>query len=308
MKAKKNLSKEKASIIEQSTYQNGYGILTKRATSIGFKVNTLKTTQCNSITKLSNDFIVNLGMQRNDNESQHSILSYLMPNGSMMLSQTNQEDNDDFEKHTLPTSISLKMSLENTLKQRRSKRHFTGDKAPLNYLATILRAAYGITGSTEANHTRSEPINLNLRTTPSAGGIYPIDLYIAALNIDGIKQSIYQYNPTEDKLIKLYTEAHVEKLLNAFATNEEQINLRRSAFICLMIGSPEKSMRKYGNLGLSFTLHEVGSISQNIHLATTALGLGSVDCASYYRDEAHKVLNIDGLYMNLLHTIIIGVS
>jgi SagB-type dehydrogenase family enzyme len=65
-------------------------------------------------------------------------------------------------------------------------------------------------------------------------------------------------------------------------------------------------MRKYGPRGLRYLLIEAGAITQNIHLATQALGFASVDCASVVDAEVHEVLDIDGLYEALIHTIVIG--
>jgi hypothetical protein len=37
-----------------------------------------------------------------------------------------------------------------------------------------------------------------------------------------------------------------------------------------------------------------------------ALGFGSLDCASFYDDEVHEAMNLDGLYQALVHTVIVG--
>jgi SagB-type dehydrogenase family enzyme len=87
---------------------------------------------------------------------------------------------------------------------------------------------------------------------------------------------------------------------------DEQISVSRANAVFLLIGQPWKSMRKYGPRGLRLLFLEAGAISQNVHLATAALGLGSVDCASVYDDEAHEVLGLDGLHEVLLHVLILG--
>jgi SagB-type dehydrogenase family enzyme len=296
-----------ANLLEQSTYQNGYSAYVPWSKSIGFKVNTLRQ-QEHASSQLAEDFLTNLGFTKNNVESEYSIRAFLEPSGTIMLSYANQEDNSHLEKISLPASAPLKLPLDKVLKARRSVRHYTGDKVPLSYLATILRAACGITASDEVDIGNGASASMNFRVSSSAGGIYPIDLYVVALNVENLDQAIYQYNPIEDCLVKLFDKDIVAKLLQSFAITEELISISRSGFIALLAGSAPKSMRKYGNQGLSFTLQEVGSISQNIHLAVTALGMGSVDCASYYLNEMHQTLKMDGVYKHLFHSVIVGIS
>jgi SagB-type dehydrogenase family enzyme len=297
-----------ANLLEQSTYQNGYSAYVPWSKSIGFKVHSMRLQEQAVNSHLAKDFLANLGFTRNDMESEYSIRSFLEPTGTVMLSLTHKEDNNHLEKVSLPASVPLKMALDVVMKARRSIRHYTGDKVPLVYLATILRSACGITSSNEMDLNNGSSATLNFRSSASAGGIYPTDLYIVALNVEKLDRAIYQYNPTEDCLVKLFNKEAVENLLNAFSITEDQISIQRSGFICLLTGSAAKSMHKYGSQGLSFTLQEVGSISQNIHLAVTALGMGSVDCASFYLNEVHYALNMDGIYKHLFHTIIVGIS
>ncbi|GEM_PF-1959281 len=308
MKPNDTLKNLQANMLEQATYQNGYSPYVPWSNSIGFKIHSMRFQEQTINSRLAEDFLVNLGFTRNDIESEYSIRSFLESTGTVMLSFANQEDNNHLEKVQLPVSVPLKMALDTVIKARRSIRHYTGDKVPLAYLATIVRTACGVTTSNEVDLNNGSAATLHFRSAGSAGGIYPTDLYIAALNVEKLEQAIYQYNPIDDCLVKLYDKDTTKKLLETFSTTEDQISLNRAGFVCLIIGSAAKAMHKYGNQGLSFTLQEIGSISQNIHLAITALGLGSVDCASYYASEAHQVLKLDGVYKHLFHTIIAGIS
>jgi SagB-type dehydrogenase family enzyme len=66
-------------------------------------------------------------------------------------------------------------------------------------------------------------------------------------------------------------------------------------------------MRKYGNRGMRYVFLEAGAMAAHIELATTALGLGCVQCGSFYDDEAHEAMDFDGVYEALAHAVIIGV-
>jgi SagB-type dehydrogenase family enzyme len=76
--------------------------------------------------------------------------------------------------------------------------------------------------------------------------------------------------------------------------------------LLLLVGRPWRSMRKYGARGMRHVFLEAGAMAEHVHLAATALGLGSVDCSSVYDDEAHEALGMDGLYEALLHVVVVG--
>lgn len=299
---------EQSIILEQASYTNSYSAFIPWANSIGFKVNSLRYQEQRLSTRLAEDFLANLGFTRDDVESECSMQTYFESIGSAMLSFSSIEDNDQLKKIKLPNGAPLRMSLENLIRDRRSVRQYTGDSIPLNYAASIIKAGLGVTSTQEISLGQTATTSLSFRAVPSAGGIYPTELYLVSLNVDRLEKGIYQYNPAEDCLVRLYGNDAVEKLLNCFSVPEDLISIKRSGFLCLLIGSAPKSMYKYGNRGLGFTIHEVGSISQNIHLAVTSLGLGSVDCASFFSDEAHRLLNLDGVFRHLFHTIVVGVS
>jgi SagB-type dehydrogenase family enzyme len=74
------------------------------------------------------------------------------------------------------------------------------------------------------------------------------------------------------------------------------------------VARPWRSMRKYGSRGVRYVFVEAGAIAQCVHLAAEALGVGTVDCASVYEDEAGDVMGIDGLFEQLVHTVVVGYS
>lgn len=300
--------KEHAQIVEQAIYRNEYSAFNPWLCSIGLKTNVLRAQQRSTAVAIAHDFLTNMGFFRGNAENENAMQAYFEDEGTMMLSLADIEDNNQYQKIALPKSVSLSMSLEKIIKKRRSVRQYTGDVISLSCLAAVVRAGAGITIERENQLSNGSTIPFNFRAAPSAGGIYPVDISIAALNVAQLQPGIYRYSPREDCLILLYKKNVLLKLMQCFSIVDEQISLTRAGFICLLSGSAPKSINKYGARGLGFTLHEIGSISQNIHLAVTSLGLGSVDCASYFNDETHQVLEMDGIYQHLFHTIVVGVN
>jgi SagB-type dehydrogenase family enzyme len=253
-------------------------------------------------------FLENSRVVRDDRETEYSIRSYFSDEAIVTLSLHSAFDSAGRAQVPLPRSAALRMSLDEAMRRRRSSRNFTGDPIDLNNLASLLRAASGISGAVRLSLSDGSERQYKLRTAPSAGSLYPVDLAIAAQNVPQLAGGLYSYDVLGDRLVAypLAPNTTVANVLDCFAVEETEIDLSRSAVIILLVGFPWRSMRKYGARGLRFVLHEAGALSQNVHLACAALGLGSVDCASLYDDEAHEVLGLDGVAACPLHTIIIG--
>ena len=86
-------------------------------------------------------------------------------------------------------SFNSDYSVEEALLNRRSIREFSDEALSLKEVSQILWAAYGIT------EARSHPTFLRggLRTAPSAGALFPLDIYLVAGNIDGLEAGVYKY-------------------------------------------------------------------------------------------------------------------
>jgi hypothetical protein len=91
------------------------------------------------------------------------------------------------------------VSVEESLKNRRSRRHFQNRELSAEQLSQILWAAYGIT-ETIADHSF---LRGGLRTTPSAGALYPLEIYVAVGNVTGIEAGVYKYVSQEHKITRI---------------------------------------------------------------------------------------------------------
>ena len=201
----------------------------------------------------------------------------------------------------LPNPLPLKVGLDRVIMERRSTRQFSGDAIALQYLSTLLRYSNGITCEM---HTDSGN-RLNLRASPSGGGLYPVDVYIQARSVEKLPQSIYRYFPKNHSLKKIRCR-DVKTKVDDTIIEQEATDIDSVATIIIFSISPWRTMRKYGARGLRFAIHEVGSISQNLHLVVRALGLRSTDWASFEEEKVNKLLNFDGIYRSVAHMILVG--
>ncbi len=253
--------------------------------------------------RVAEEFLINSRLRRGDAEMGVSVGSYLTDLAAAMLSQLGREGRLGSRCISLPNSVELPMNLGEVIRRRRSVRKYTGDAIPLAYLATIIRAACGITGHTADKDGVPGPA---LRSTPSGGALYPIDLHLAALRVESLPRGLYVYDSHRDELWHTGDDDEVNALLEALALPGQVITEKQASAVCLLVGRPWRSMRKYGARGMRYVFLEAGAMAEHINLAAVALGFGSVDCGSFYDDEVHEALEIDGLYEALIHSVFLG--
>jgi SagB-type dehydrogenase family enzyme len=287
---------------------NSFKTVAPWARSTGFRTEELKLRALGSLPdcRVAEDFLLNSQFSRSSREGEASIQEYFTDASVVMLSLAGSEAAAPGSALSLPDSVELNMSLGDLLGSRRSCRSYTGDHMDLEYLATVLRSAAGVTAHGEVVLAHGERRTLGFRAAPSAGGLYPISLYVLALDVRGLEKAVYVYDPQGDQLVRRGGHAQVQRCLGGFCVPDELISISRANAVLLFVAQPWRSMRKYGPRGLRFAFMEVGCMAENVHLATAALGYGSVDCASYYEAELHAALGIDGVFQSLLHSVVIG--
>ena len=177
------------------------------------------------------------------------------------------------------------MSVEEALMNRRSRRNFQDRAISEEQLSQILWAAYGITSP------RPGAPNLRggLRTTPSAGALYPLEIYVIIGNVEGIEPGVFRYISEKHKLVRIaYGDVRVElseAALGQRMVREAPASVFYSAVFSRMTG-------RYGERGIRYTYIELGHSAQNIYLQVEALGLGTVAVGAFDDNRARQILNL----------------
>jgi len=257
-------------------------------------------------TRTAETFLINSRLVRNRPQTALSIANYFNDAITVALSMAGRELVDESKVIPLPDNIALDMPLEEAILRRRSVRKFTGDPMELDFLATLIRATAGVTARARVRLASGTERSLHFRSAPTAGGLYPAELYVAAVNVKGLEPGVYRYNAVQDQLFFELPADRVVALKQTFAIDEQIISLQRANAYLYLVSHPWKVMRKYGDRGMRFVFMDVGYMCQNLHLAAQALGVGTVDCAAVYDDEAHEILGIDGVFRALVHSVVIG--
>jgi SagB-type dehydrogenase family enzyme len=202
----------------------------------------------------------------------------------------------------LPEHRRLKSGLSSTVVARRSGRGFSGKPATLDELATILWHGQGISGSLPVPTAQDADAAVPLRNSPSGGGLYPVRLAVLAQHVKGLTSGAYEYQPHSHTLFPL-TGAPVDLTRQLWTADVE---LDKVAFALVYVYDLYVNSQKYGDSGLVFALIEVGGISQNIHLARTALGMIGCDQGGYDKQTLEKTLGYDGTSRHVVHFTLVG--
>ncbi|GAA2786927.1 SagB/ThcOx family dehydrogenase [Crossiella cryophila] len=260
----------------------------------------------NGLPRPAEEFLVGGRLRRWDRESALSASAYFADPTVAALAELDTEVLRDDEIVQLPPNIRTRLELGEAVSRRRSTRTYSGDPVGLPELATLLRHVGAITAEGDVDLMRGGTVTYRFRTVPSAGGLYPVELWVAALNITGLSPAVYRYAPRLDGLVQVGDAGVLARLSGCFAIPDDQITISSAAAVLCYVARPWRTMRKYGPRGMRFVLHEIGGMSQNAHLTVAALGLGSVDCAGFYDDEVNEVLGLDGVLTAVLHTSVLG--
>jgi len=164
------------------------------------------------------------------------------------------------------------VSLEQTLAKRRSVRRFTSQPLTLAQIGQLAWAGQGITEKQSG-----------FRTAPSAGAVYPIELYFAT------QEAVFVYHPEEHSLEKILN-WDVRGRLAAAALGQNAV--AEAGCDIIVAGSAIKLAARYGNAAGRFMLLEAGHVAQNIQLQAVSLELGSVPVGGFDIGEVGRIFRL----------------
>jgi SagB-type dehydrogenase family enzyme len=169
------------------------------------------------------------------------------------------------------------LSIEKGLFKRRSARYYTDEPLLFAELSQLLWAAQGITGPQ------------GQRTAPSAGGLYPLDVYVVVGDVNGLDEGVYKYIPQGHELLKIMDG---DKRAELSAASYGQDWVREGAAVIVFSGVYERTARKYGDRAERYVQIEVGSAAQNVYLQAVSLHIGTVFVGAFKDDRVKRILNM----------------
>jgi len=163
------------------------------------------------------------------------------------------------------------VSLEETIKNRRSERGLSGEELTLEQIGQLLWSCQGITDE-DTGH----------RSAPSAGATYPLEIYL--VSSDGL----FLYIPKAHSIKRVKDKDLREELCSACLGQP----FVKDASIDVVICADFERTARYGERGENYVYIEAGHAAQNVHLQAVAEGLGSVPVGAFSDDAVTMVLDL----------------
>jgi SagB-type dehydrogenase family enzyme len=205
------------------------------------------------------------------------------------------------------------VSLESAIRNRRSRRRFGGTALTLQELSTLLYATYGLNvRSDEATGDFAGAVSPpSGRVVPSAGGLYPLDIYVVVFNVEGVTPGTYHYEPFDHTLEDLGTGDPGARVAAALVAPEEfgvlpPEEVNDCGALVVIAAAFWRSRFKYGSRAYRFTLLEAGHAAQNLLLLGEAHALAAFPIGGFYDRQVDELLGLDSINESVLYVVVVG--
>lgn len=169
----------------------------------------------------------------------------------------------------LKISALHELTLEEVILKRRSIRKYSSPTLSLEELSYVLYYSSGRVWAEDRPY--APPQNT-----------YHLDIYVVVGGIEGLTPGIYLYNDKENSLVLVREGDHRRELYKACLGQDWILEAPAS----IVLASKPGDERWYLDV-------ETGMIGQNVYLAATSIGLGTVAVGAFYDDEVAQVLRVD---------------
>lgn len=176
-----------------------------------------------------------------------------------------------------PPQLGPAGSLNDALAKRRSVRSYGPQALALSDVSQLLWAAQGVTQAG------------GLRTAPSAGALYPLELHVIVQRVDGLPTGVYRYAPSTHALEPGFTGSAVPSLLRAAG---DQPAIARACLVLAIAAVHLRTSMKYGRRASRYVAFEAGAASQNVALQAASLGLGTVVIGAFDDHAVARALQL----------------
>jgi SagB-type dehydrogenase family enzyme len=160
------------------------------------------------------------------------------------------------------------VGLDAALAERRSIRDFSDEPVGEEAISRLLWAAQGVTAAWGG------------RTAPSAGALYPIEVYVATVD------RLRRYLPDDHGTVDVAREDRRPRI--AQATGQETPTA--APILIVITGVVPRTAAKYGDRAERYVQLEAGHVCQNLLLQATSLGLAAVPMGAFSDDELRDAL------------------
>jgi len=180
-----------------------------------------------------------------------------------------------------------------TIRDRRSQRRYLDEPMSVADLSQLLWATQGITGEGDPR----------FRATASAGALHPHDTYLVVNRVEGFGPGIAHYDIRQHRLALIKQgecgAQCAEACLGQRFCSTAEVVFAWGAVV-------DRTCQKYGDRGYRYLHLDAGHIGAHLQLATSALGLGSVNIGAFLDDEVNDLFGLDGVEQFIIYLTAVG--
>ena len=181
------------------------------------------------------------------------------------------------------------------LRARRTWRKFSMQPVSVAALGTLLGLTWGVQNWVEIPKVGSVAV----KTSPSGGALHPIEAYVLARNVEGLRTGLYHYSPADHRLELLRRGATSQQITRWLAN---QWWYGEASFVVFMTAVFARTQWKYDYArAYRAVLMEAGHLCQTFCLTATWLRLAPF-CTLAFADSAiERALGVDGISESVLY-------
>jgi SagB-type dehydrogenase family enzyme len=184
-------------------------------------------------------------------------------------------------KTRLPQPSPTDMSVTKALQERQSVRAFSDEAMSLPQLTRLLLSADGLTQSRGG---------IARRTAPSAGALYPMEIYVIAADVESLAAGLYHFQ-VSDSSLELLGEGDFSEAIHEAANTQAAVG--DSPVTLILTARFDRVTQKYADRGYRYVYIEAGAVCQNIYLQAVSLGMGTVAVGAFLDDAVNSLLAVD---------------
>jgi SagB-type dehydrogenase family enzyme len=210
-------------------------------------------------------------------------------NSEANTNSTDSTVDSDLIQLSNPSMISY--SLQEAIQQRRTERTFNPQsQLSMQTVSDILYWGDGLTQD-------------RFRAAPSAGALYPVQIYVIAYRIEDLEPGVYHYSPDKHSLTTIQLGDMQDPIIEAAWG---QTWLSHCSMVLVFTSIWQRITPKYGDRSFRYAAIETGHIAQNIQLTTTALELKCGIAGAFNDQKVASVLRINAELETPLYLLGIG--
>lgn len=227
-----------------------------------------------------------------DNQNMHDVIE---------MTRAVSTGRDTFEKmktFSIPNKLNSRTRvLVKTITSRRTIREYSGDSLKTDELAAILQSYSSHSYKTDG---------LCNKNIPSAGSLYPLQIYITLPSKIGhkIPKGIFYFNPDKYCLKLINLKPNIKEIVRFVA--QPEVDIQKSSAILFITSVFKRAHWKYGERAYRYALIEAGHLAQNMLLLSESMNLAACPIGGFIDDRANNYLKIDGLNEFVVYIIVVG--